>query len=815
MSAKREMPSTSVPAPESVAPPTIVTQSQKLTVPSAPTSLLQASLAPRVVVVNPTPHPTPPATPLVGPAAVRDGDAERPISPVPALPPTHLSTPLTVHVPAEAVLQTNTRRSGDRPADLQALSLNVGTSSRFFLPPTSPVDDSGSSEGSVLALLATPEDRRPPPSPLSDLLHRGPGRSELGRQPSSDPQPGTSAVSQTSITSRVSSNAAQRRGHAAGKRPAAALRRSHTAQIPHARPSAARKGSGGGKAGKTSLAAGAIRRSSSTANTAADPTGLRALTANVPPVGGPPSAKSTKGKVPPSPVVKAGARGKAKAKKFVTRGLSRTKSIVKSPQEDTEEEDSEGEEAAVPEGEGNDEDEGWDDVSPEEVAAQQREQRRLDQEEARRLAEEAEKKRIADMFRRREPHEYANLGRTQSTGLLTQLLNPDPMIFPPTHPYRLRMSTDNLSNLPKAQQQKAQEYRRSQSTLGSRLAPMTAIGPAAARPVAPSPLAPMQRSSTAAPVASGTRTPTISRTPSLAAGRSFAPSLKLTKSTAALPAMDAMTAQAGPGSSVAYGQAKIAMAVATAGIRPGKEKSSTTSITSTQPVVATPTHSSPGVIGSPSSSAQRSRGVPEGVELETDSEDESSPENGIQVARSVVQQKLAAFGRRHTPKAPAPSPASPHNAPPAPPSAALLRQLPQKPPRQRSEPYMQDAPVTQAGLPNNYSSNGLAGIGGRTTAPIPVNHPYNLPLAPPPASPRTQRRMMVQTELSESLRRGLLHEHRVNRQPIPRRQGILGAGGDLRSLTPVSRQEVEEERQRRARLDRQRSMVDEFRAQGL
>jgi hypothetical protein len=208
-------------------------------------------------------------------------------------------------------------------------------------------------------------------------------------------------------------------------------------------------------------------------------------------------------------------------------------------------------------------------------------------------------------------------------------------------------------------------------------------------------------------------------------------------------------------------------------------------------------------------------GAPAECNLETDSEDESSVDNGLQVARSVVNQKLAALGRRATPKAPAPSPSSSH---------AALRglpnpnELPTSPPCRRSEPQIQDQPLPAAQaamLPSIASTSTL--VGG--TAPIPLGYPSHLPPAPLPPSPGTTRKRMVATELSESLRMGLLWEHKVNRQPPPRRQGVLGAGGTLRPFTTLDqpRRTPEEEaayRRRQQHLERKRSNADDYHSHG-
>ncbi|KAI6105022.1 hypothetical protein EV401DRAFT_2014225 [Pisolithus croceorrhizus] len=51
--------------------------------------------------------------------------------------------------------------------------------------------------------------------------------------------------------------------------------------------------------------------------------------------------------------------------------------------------------------------------------------------------------------------------------------------------------------------------------------------------------------------------------------------------------------------------------------------------------------------------------------------------------------------------------------------------------------------------------------------PIPLGHPYNLPPPAPPMTPRTTRRRMLRTELSESMRRQLLWERQVSSTTNP------------------------------------------------
>ncbi|CCM03602.1 uncharacterized protein FIBRA_05740 [Fibroporia radiculosa] len=141
---------------------------------------------------------------------------------------------------------------------------------------------------------------------------------------------------------------------------------------------------------------------------------------------------------------------------------------------------------------------------------------------------------------------------------------------------------------------------------------------------------------------------------------------------------------------------------------------------------------------------QRQKGRPQSAELEDDSDSgEESVGNTIQVSRSLAQQKLAALAdpnrRRHSDRGPPPA-----------------------------------EPVVRPQFPSV------------ATAPIPLGHPYNLPAPAPPMTPRTTRRQMLSTELSESLRRNLLWERQVSRNNMTgaRRGGLLGNG--LRPLTAVN-----------------------------
>ena len=140
------------------------------------------------------------------------------------------------------------------------------------------------------------------------------------------------------------------------------------------------------------------------------------------------------------------------------------------------------------------------------------------------------------------------------------------------------------------------------------------------------------------------------------------------------------------------------------------------------------------------------KGRPQDQEMEDDSDsDEHNPDDAIQVSRSVAQERLAALaGRRGIERSQSSRPAQPAPARPVLPTV--------------------------------------------TSAPIPFGHPYNLPAPAPPSTPRTTRRQMLSTELSESLRRNLLWERQVSKNVLvgPRRQSSSALGDGPRPLTSTT-----------------------------
>ncbi len=160
-------------------------------------------------------------------------------------------------------------------------------------------------------------------------------------------------------------------------------------------------------------------------------------------------------------------------------------------------------------------------------------------------------------------------------------------------------------------------------------------------------------------------------------------------------------------------------------------------VTAQAPIVPAATSSNHG--------GYRPKGRPQGQELEDESDSPDDPDDAIQVSHSLAQQRLAAL------------------------AAA-------KPSRRRASDNQ---------VPTATQTSGMTAtrpiLPTVATAPIPLNHPWNLPAPAPPTTPRTTRRQMLATELSESLRRNLLWERQVSKTNLlgnaGRRNGLGGSGG--------------------------------------
>ncbi|KAG1905388.1 uncharacterized protein F5891DRAFT_1170427 [Suillus fuscotomentosus] len=311
-----------------------------------------------------------------------------------------------------------------------------------------------------------------------------------------------------------------------------------------------------------------------------------------------------------------------------------------------------------------------------------------------------EAQRQRDLFAKVPKRSYSNLDRTQS-GLLSQLMNPNPTIFPSNHPYRLSQSTADLVRMQRQAQRQAEQAHAPQRSVSG------FAGPAR---------------------------------------------LQTSKSSAALPLAAQITA-----------------------------------VSSSKPP-------SSGMKGTENEKGgYRPKGRPKEEEMEDESgedEDDDDEDDKIQVSRSVAQQRLQALMSRRPPENGNASQVTPH---------------------------------THICVVENHIAPAA-----QSTAPIPLGHPYNLPAPALPMTPRTTRRIMLRTELSESMRRQLLWERQVSSTTNPaanaRRtnNGVLGGLRPLASTTSVGENpsatksaEAQDRDERRQRaMARNRSWADDYHYSG-
>ena len=195
----------------------------------------------------------------------------------------------------------------------------------------------------------------------------------------------------------------------------------------------------------------------------------------------------------------------------------------------------------------------------------------------------------------------------------------------------------------------------------------------------------------------------------------------------------------------------------------------------------------------------RPKGPPQDQELEDESGSDSG--GGIQLSKSVAQEKLKALAERRGIVPYGNQPTTTINNGGAVNGVNQKKQLgdeddvphwakvsqPRLPTRTRSQdqypqPQAQNYNANRRSL-NGFQLNQMIASTTNQPAPIPVGHPYNLPPPAPPSTPRTTRRLMLSTELSESLRRNLLWERqvsKVNLAPAVRR--TASGGGSRHSL---------------------------------
>ncbi|KAI0950724.1 hypothetical protein AcW1_007960 [Taiwanofungus camphoratus] len=573
------------PVPKIVQPrPLVATPTVQL--PSG--SSTSTPIFPRVVVVNPTPHPTPPATPNIprGSSVLHSA-------------PAHASTHIATHLVPPQSTRTMVMAPPATPAKPPAPSPAPPLSSRDPMArPSGRGDETIKASDRRFFLQETDSPERESPD---SSARTGAGKTSDGHELS----PSSATSSQMSQIKSDGAGAAaglsNKRGaiRAQGRKSKEVVRqiparpgihRTHTST--HLQRQAAQRKAANGDAKKAAFNIGSVSSNGS----------RNAVVGPAKPVQKQPVAQ----KPPPSPPKHTNG-----AVQPPRRGI-----VVSTSSEYETDTDDDSEWASE------------DNSTEEREKERQREEIRI-----REAAEEAQRQR--DMFAKVPRRSYTNLQTRTRSGLLSQLLNPDPNLFPPNHPYRTYSSQD-----------------------------MTQFG----RQGGP-------------------------------------PKLPMSKSTVAVPLAAQVTAQAPPtdGSSNANANANAN-----------------------------------------ANGGYRKKGRPQGEELEDDSDSgDESPDNAIQLSRSLAQQKLAALAdpsrRRHSDK---------DMPPPEPPIRPAIPSV--------------------------------------ATAPIPLTHPYNLPAPAPPMTPRTTRRQMLSTELSESLRRNLLWERQVSKINMTsgaRRGGLLGNG--LRPLTAV------------------------------
>jgi hypothetical protein len=169
----------------------------------------------------------------------------------------------------------------------------------------------------------------------------------------------------------------------------------------------------------------------------------------------------------------------------------------------------------------------------------------------------------------------------------------------------------------------------------------------------------------------------------------------------------------------------------------------------------------------------RLKGKPEGVQVEMETSDEEDDNEPPQIVGSLAQRRLEAFARgkdqyhqRRASQENNPGPSSSTNT---------------------HTPVLMAQPEAEESL---------------SSRPLPF--PYNLPAPQPPQTPRTTRRAMLQTEMSESLRRQLLWERESTKRGLM--QGLVKVKsahnvrlGGLKPLTKLNEADETEEDKRRRR----------------
>lgn len=349
-----------------------------------------------------------------------------------------------------------------------------------------------------------------------------------------------------------------------------------------------------------------------------------------------------------------------------------------------------------------------------------------------RLAEAAEEaQRQRDMFAKVPQRSYSNLNRTRS-GLLSQLMNPDPQIFPVEHPYRRAYTSGDVSGKGVVRLGIRPPPQNNVSSAG----PSAIAGGITAGAPAPAP-APERKGS-------GGSSASVRRAPM---------GLQPSKSSAALPVAD--TATATPNGSMTDRRPMLRRHATDDGrgmsvISKGKGKA---------------------VVSGDMSGGYRPKGRPQEQEMEDDTDD--GEDDTLQLSKSIAQQKLAALASRRG-IAPSNNGAANNTSSRGAAPAPRFDDLP---------PWVQQ----QATATRNATALHPAPAPPPPPAPIQLAYPYNLPQHAVPLTPRTTRQLMLHREMSESFRQNLLWHRQLNRADMigPRRRSSGALSNGLKPLTTI------------------------------
>ncbi|KAG8906816.1 hypothetical protein FRB99_006083 [Tulasnella sp. 403] len=163
----------------------------------------------------------------------------------------------------------------------------------------------------------------------------------------------------------------------------------------------------------------------------------------------------------------------------------------------------------------------------------------------------------------------------------------------------------------------------------------------------------------------------------------------------------------------------------------------------------------------------RLRGRPEDLDVETSDEEDGEGEDVGSVSKSMAQRRLEELAGMRTKKHEAAKATQAHT------QAQAQAQPPNGAQRRGRISQLQTTRMNVTGseqvLPHHETSvqdlsTSYVHLPPTASAPIVLPHPYNLPAPAPPATPRTTRREMLATEMSESLRRQILWERETNRR---------------------------------------------------